>query len=34
VAFRPLSLNFSIVETFLEGVYDIPEVLSVLRVGK
>jgi FkbM family methyltransferase len=31
VAFRPLSINFSIVETFLEGVYDIPEVLSGLK---
>jgi FkbM family methyltransferase len=31
VAFRPLSVNFSIVETFVEGVYDIPEVLSGLK---
>ncbi|MFP3287638.1 MAG: FkbM family methyltransferase [Acidilobus sp.] len=31
VAFRPLSVNFSIVEAFVEGVYDIPEVLSGLK---
>ncbi|MFP3287919.1 MAG: FkbM family methyltransferase [Acidilobus sp.] len=31
VTFRPLSVNFSIVETFVEGVYDIPEVLSGLK---
>jgi len=31
VAFKPLCASFSVVETFIEGDYEVPEVLSGLR---